>query len=250
MAGFALAKVPITEIVRTESALALLGEDASKVTELVDRLQSITDKLKVYQIEDDDSARQVTDMIAGALEIKDALEKRRVAAKAESLKKCKDIDGLYNPGVHAADQLKKDGTAKVGEYNKKKQELVAKVLEAQLALQIESEKLRAAGKVEEAFAVQVQANKAAPVEAVVSGVRGDFGKVSNKSVRKVTITDIHKVPRQFLEEALMDEELKAKNKEENGPLTKTLLKMWILGVKHIEGADFTWDSVGTFKRGM
>lgn len=194
---------------RTEAALTMLDEpERVKLLGLVERLEDITSRVGALKVEDDKQAAEMNDLLGAATMAAKQLEEDRTRRKAPILAEGRAIDSMYAPAAGALKYIQDAARRELARHIQRKQEEAAK----QLA-EHEQKKLEARKKQDEAIAAKddnllneatqdmIEAHRARPLEAVVTGVRSDLARTTVQFKTEARISDITKVPREFLEQA-------------------------------------------------
>lgn len=208
-----------SEPLRQEEALILVG-DTEGLIEHTDKLDSLAERvLAIEKIETETQAKEITEMLVVAKQANKALEEARKEAKEPHLSRGRAVDELFKPAGSRFKQLEGHMRALLAKYiDEKRREDERRRREAEekrraaereraAALQAAAEaksaktKAEAEAKADDAeLEASILAEKRDEV-VVKRGVESANAKASSNYRDVPYITDIKKVPREFLEQA-------------------------------------------------
>lgn len=204
-----------TAIVRTlssESASMILGDDLPDVQRLAASLESFVARANAAQVVSDEDSRAATDMLVAAKSAWKALEEDRERRKAPILREGRAIDALYRPAKDTFAEIERVIKAKVSSFLRHKQEEAARQLAEAVRAREDAEASRRAAMadgdkaaVAQASMALIEADRAMPLENVVSGIRAETGSVGIRYKKVANVIDITQVPRDYLERAVMSD---------------------------------------------
>ena len=215
------------------AAVMLLGEDHGKLKALAIVVEHTARRIAAVEIKTDEDAIGLNDLLAAAKVAADELESDRKARKDPVIREGKEIDAIYKPASQAFTYVKDTARKKLTDHIRRKEEEAAaqaremerlkqkaereqheailKIAEAKT----EAEKADADASLVTAQQTMIEAHRARPLEAVPTGVRSDMAHSSIRYKKVAVISDMAKIPRSYLEEAL---------KLDEKPLLKIILR--------------------------
>ncbi len=188
----------------------ILGDERPALIKLASGLEEFVGRAKQFEIANDADSLEATNMLVAAKTAWKQIEDDRERRKAPALNECRAIDNLYRPATDSFKQIEKIVKEKISTFLRRKQEEAARKLEAATLAREQAEQARRAAleagnkkDVAKASMALIEADRAMPLENVVSGVRADLGTASVRFKKVAKLIDITQVPRDYLEQAVL-----------------------------------------------
>lgn len=197
---------------QSQAADLVIGSGLPSLIQKAEQLEQAWAKLEGLDVQGEDEAKAVNQIIALAKMAHDAIESDRTERKKPILKDGRELDAFYAPSKALFEKIVKQAKSKLNLYLAAKQEKAALALAAAATKVDEATKQRdealAAGDpkaVSEATNALIEARREKPLESFPTKVRSSMAASSQYFKPAVKITSLKDVPRNFLESALLEE---------------------------------------------